>query len=407
MGVSDGHGGTATGGTSVKVSRHNTAPQITAGPSASPDSITDIQTTTLAATATDAEGDGLTYTWTPSGGTISGSGSSVTFTPPAMISTATLSISLTITDGFGGTATGGASVRVSRHNTAPQITTGPAASPDSLTDLQTSTIHVGATDAEGDALTYSWSTSRGTLSGSGSTVTFTPPAVDTPTNVTVSLALGDGHGGATTTQIVLHVTRAHNTGPQIASGPTATPNAITSMQSCTIGVNATDADAESLLLYAWTASGGTLTGGGATVSFQPPAVAVPTPFTISVTVTDPMGAIVAGDVVVNVSPATVTAVEDNGGELVAGFRLRSANPIRDRAEFAFTVPREGHISAIVYDFHGRVVAVVVDDQAPRGIRALNWDGRTVSGQRAASGTYFVRARLNGRTIAMTRLTILR
>ena len=407
LSISDGHGGTATGNTSVKVTRHNTAPQITAGPSASPDSITDIQTSTLTATATDAEGDGLTYSWTPSGGSITGSGSSVTFTPPPMVSTATLTIALSISDGQGGTATGNTSVKVSRHNTAPQITTGPTASPDSLTDLQTSSIQVGATDAEGDGLTYSWAATRGTISGSGPTVTFTPVLVDTPTDVTVSLAIGDGHGGTTTTQVMLHVRRAHNTGPQIAAGPTASPNSITSMQLCSVTVSATDADAESVLFYAWSASGGTITGGGATVSFQPPDVASPTPITISVTVTDPMGAIVTGNVVVNVSPGAVTAVGDTGGELVAGFRLRCANPIQDRAEFAFTVPREGHVSAIVYDFHGRIVAVIADERAPRGVRALSWDGRTASGQRAASGTYFVRAKLDGRTITTTRLTILR
>jgi hypothetical protein len=179
------------------------------------------------------------------------------------------------------------------------------------------------------------------------------------------------------------------------------------MQTCVITVAATDADAESTLFYTWTTTGGTLTGGGASVSFQPPEVAVPTPFTIGVTVTDPMGATVSGNVVVNVSQATITGVEDNGGELVAGFRLRSANPVHDRAEFAFTVPRDGHVSAIVYDFHGRIVAVIVNERAPRGVRALKWDGRTGSGQRAASGTYFVRAQLDGRTIATTRLTILR
>ena len=265
----------------------------------------------------------------------------------------------------------------------------------------------GATDADGDALTYSWTASRGTFSGSGSSITFTPAAVDTPTDVTISLAVGDGHGGTTTGHVMVNVRREHNTAPQLASGPIANPNSINSMQSCMITVDATDADAESVLFYAWTASAGTLTGGGATVSFKPPDVTAPTPFTVSVLVTDPMGATVSGDVVVNVSQAPVTGVGDTGGELVTGFRLRSANPIHDRAEFALTVAREGHVSAIVYDFHGRVVAVIVDERAPRGVRALHWDGRTVSGQRAASGTYFVRAQLDGRTITTTRLTILR
>src|SRR5258706_99067 len=129
LSISDGHGGTATGNTSVKVTRHNTAPQITAGPAASPDSITDIQTSTLSVTATDAEGDALNYSWTPSGGTISGTGASVTFTPPAVASTTTFTISLTLDDAHGGTATGDTSGKVSRPTTSPQITAGTTCKP--------------------------------------------------------------------------------------------------------------------------------------------------------------------------------------------------------------------------------------------------------------------------------------
>src|SRR6185437_12090095 len=223
LSISDGHGGTATGGTSVKVSRHNTAPQITAGPSASPDSITDIQTSTLSVTATDAEGDALTYSWTPSGGSISGTGASVAFTPPAVVSPTTFTVALSISDGHGGTATGGTSVKVSRHNTAPQITAGPSASPDSITDIQTSTLSVTATDAEGDALTYSWTPSGGSVSGSGASVTFTPPAVVSTTTFAVSLSITDGHGGTATGGTSVKVSR-HNTAPQITAGPSASPD---------------------------------------------------------------------------------------------------------------------------------------------------------------------------------------
>src|SRR5204862_323008 len=238
--VDDAHGGTATGNTSVKVSRHNTAPQITAGPSASPDSITDVQTSTLSVTATDANGDALTYAWTPGGGTISGTGASVTFPPPAVVSTTTFTIALTVDDAHGGTATGNTSVKVSRHNTAPQITAGPAASPDSITDVQTSTLSVTATDANGDALTYAWTPSGGTISGTGASVTFTPPAVVSTTTFTIALTVDDAHGGTATGNTSVKVTR-HNTAPQITAGPAASPDSITDIQTSTLGVTATDA----------------------------------------------------------------------------------------------------------------------------------------------------------------------
>src|SRR5439155_114903 len=117
LAVDDGRGGTANGATTVKVWRHNRAPQILVGPTAVPDSITDTQSSTIAATATDADGDPVDYTWTASGGTITGSGASVTFTPPPVATTTVFSISLAVSDGLGGAADGGTSAKVTNHNT--------------------------------------------------------------------------------------------------------------------------------------------------------------------------------------------------------------------------------------------------------------------------------------------------
>ncbi len=90
----------------------NTAPQITAGPTASPADIGENQTSQLSVTATDPENDVLTYTWVPQSGTITGSGATVTFNPPAVTADTVVRIDLTVRDPGGLTATGFVNVTV-------------------------------------------------------------------------------------------------------------------------------------------------------------------------------------------------------------------------------------------------------------------------------------------------------
>jgi hypothetical protein len=70
-----------------------------------PATIPDDQTSLLSVSASDANGgQTLTYTWTSlSGGTISGSGSSVTFVPPTVTSSTVCDIALTVSDNLGAT----------------------------------------------------------------------------------------------------------------------------------------------------------------------------------------------------------------------------------------------------------------------------------------------------------------
>jgi len=55
------------------------------------------QSTVITCLATDQDGDALTYTWTKTGGTITGSGSTITWTAPAIVGTYT--ITCTVSDG--------------------------------------------------------------------------------------------------------------------------------------------------------------------------------------------------------------------------------------------------------------------------------------------------------------------
>ncbi|MFQ5946682.1 MAG: Ig-like domain-containing protein, partial [Anaerolineae bacterium] len=81
-------------------------------------------------------------------------------------------VGLEITPGTGGG--GGA-------NTPPQIDSGPTAAPNPVFADETAVLSVMASDADGDALTYSWAVApgAGSISGTGPTVTYTPPAVTT------------------------------------------------------------------------------------------------------------------------------------------------------------------------------------------------------------------------------------
>ncbi len=99
----------------------NTAPAISAGPSASPSTITDSGTSTLTVTATDADGDLLTYTWSAAAGSITGSGPSVVFTPPAVIASTVVRIDVVVSDGRGGSAGGSVNVTVNPSDTSSNV----------------------------------------------------------------------------------------------------------------------------------------------------------------------------------------------------------------------------------------------------------------------------------------------
>ena len=85
----------------------NLPPQIEAGPIVLSDTIFANETTELAVSASDPDGDRLTYTWSmnPQLGSISGNGEEVTFVPPSVSTEENFSASVTVSDGRGGSAT--------------------------------------------------------------------------------------------------------------------------------------------------------------------------------------------------------------------------------------------------------------------------------------------------------------
>ena len=146
-------------------------------------------TSTITCAATDPDGDALTYSWTVSGGAISGTGNSVSWTAPTTLGNYTITV--TVDDGQGKTADKSITMEVS--NTPPQIT-GVAPSANIVIPEGSCTISCQASDADGDTLIYTWTASGGAISGLGSLATWTAPASEG--TYTIAVTVSDGKGGS-------------------------------------------------------------------------------------------------------------------------------------------------------------------------------------------------------------------
>jgi len=146
---------------------------------------------TITCDANDPDGDTLTFEWTATGGAISGTGGTVTWTAPTTEGSYTISV--TVSDGKGGTVSDSVSIQVI--NSPPEITSlTPSAT--SVAPSESCTITCVANDPDDDTLTYAWTATGGTISGTGGTVTWIAPAAEG--SYTISVTVSDGKGGTAT-----------------------------------------------------------------------------------------------------------------------------------------------------------------------------------------------------------------
>ncbi len=179
------------------VTSENTAPTISSA-TASPNPAAEGATVTLSGAASDGDGDALTYTWSTEEG-VGGfpqTGATASFAAPAYVEGGDndYTFTLTVSDGTDSAARD-VTFTVSQNNTAPVIS-GITASPNPAVEGTTVTLSGTAGDADGDDLTYIWSTSDDIddFPKTGVSVTFTAPAyADNGANdYTFTLTVGDG-----------------------------------------------------------------------------------------------------------------------------------------------------------------------------------------------------------------------
>jgi hypothetical protein len=153
----------------------------------------------LVCTASDPDGDELSYIWSASGGQISAGGTVATWTAPA--SEGSHNVTVKVIDGLGGEAIESVSITVMT-NDAPAIVS-LTADAEWITPSGNLQLMCTASDPDGDELSYAWSASGGDISGSTMTATWSAPQEVGTYDVTV--VVNDGYGEEATETIFVDV----------------------------------------------------------------------------------------------------------------------------------------------------------------------------------------------------------
>lgn len=185
----------------------------------------------LTGSATDPDSDTLSYNWSSTAGTIATRTSpmSAAWTAPDVQTTAT--VTFMVTDPSGLTASayimikvgGGGTTTPGGTNSAPVVLSIDTATSTFLNNTDYA-LTANATDSNGDALTYFWATSLGTVSPTDQKgTTWRTPNVTATTYVQVSVLVSDGKGG--TANRTATFTVSSNPNPPANQSPLATINA--------------------------------------------------------------------------------------------------------------------------------------------------------------------------------------
>ena len=331
--------------------RLNRAP-IVASVTANPPTVARKGKTTLSATATDLDGDTVTYTWTLPAGWSFDTGSAATMSQVTVVApdvpgvTATLNVD--VADGKGGSGT--ASVVVSTQANGGPIISSVTALPPSVAKGGTIALAVAAQDPEGDALQYAWSVPSGWTLGAdaGATASVTAPP-DAGVVATVSVVVKDSTNASATGSVV--VSTLSNSSPVISS-VTASPSSVAKGGSIALAVSAQDADGDTLT-YLWTVpSGWTLGANGSAAATVTAPMTAAQVGVISVRVTDSNGAFVNGSVSVstlaNNAPA-ISSVTASPASVAKGGTMALAVTAQDvdgdALSYQWTVPSGWTLSA--------------------------------------------------------------
>jgi len=287
----------------------------------------------------DIDGDALTFVATNgANGTVSVVGSTATYTPNANFS-GTDTFTYVANDGTVDSDAATVTVTITQVNSAP-VAQGIGA----VTNEDTAVaVTFAATDADGDALSYSVATqpANGTVEVSGSTATYTPSANFNGTD-TFTYTANDGTVDSAPATVTVTVYAVNDV--PVAADATASTTEDTAVE---VTLSATDADGDELTYTATDGANGTVSVAGATATYTPAAnfngtdtftftandgTVDSAPATVTVTVG------MVNDVPV-VADVMLTVDEDMAGELT----LSATDNDGDAVTFTVTDPSNGTV----------------------------------------------------------------
>ncbi|HTY62631.1 MAG TPA: PKD domain-containing protein [Acidobacteriota bacterium] len=185
----------------ITVLKRNIAPTASVEPSSF--TLTQGESATLKCIGADANNDPLTYTWSVDGQRLASTGTQVTFGSEGR-NPGTYNVQCAVSDGEA-TATA-SSIGTVKEKIIPN-------KPPSI-ECQTTTMDVAsggsvqlrakASDPDNDRLSYSWSATGGTVSGSGDTATFNAAGVGAG-SYSVTVTVDDGRGGKASCSMTVNV----------------------------------------------------------------------------------------------------------------------------------------------------------------------------------------------------------
>ncbi|MHA2610372.1 MAG: PKD domain-containing protein [bacterium JZ-2024 1] len=313
--VSDGKGGTVRRDIQIQVNpaeSPNRSPVIISGPSA-PSTVLEGQSITLSVNAVDPDNDELLYEWkktSPEPVEVIGNRNSILWQAPEVNASTVFTFTVQITDGKGGSVSGGVNVTVINANKPPTIEQ-ISANPSSVPELGIVQLSVTATDPENQTLTAQWSQispalPQGTFlpNNQGLQVLWRAPQVAQDTVFQIGTTVRDPQN-ATASASVLITVRNANRPPRILTDASASPSTIPDGETTLLTVVAIDEDGDEIS-YQWEQvtpaqpKGGFSSAQADTTNWRAPEVSTDTIFTLRVTVKDTQGASAASEVAVTV-----------------------------------------------------------------------------------------------------------
>ena len=246
----------------------------------------------LTATASDPDGDNLTYAWTASQGAFSGETDAAATSWTAPDAPGRVTIRVEVSDNRGGSEAATVAVTVESPNRSPSVSV--SCDPCEAPRLGEVELTATASDPDGNALTYAWSAPAGSFNGAADAATARWTAPDSLGPVTIRVEVTDGYGGSASAEVTIEVENALPS-VSVSCDPCEAPR----LGEVELTATASDPDGNALT-YAWSAPAGAFSGAADAATARWTAPDSLGPVTIRVEVTDEDGGSASAEVTVGV-----------------------------------------------------------------------------------------------------------